>query len=391
MPKKVSSKNTKAEILEAYQELEKSHQELESQKAAMAKSSTTQSSTVASDKNVKTDQNDKMTKPVESSLSPKKETKETESVKFAHVPPLQASGDAQAQMQTVIDAFKQLGENFNVALSQLSTNLLVEASHLKEIRTTVSDESNHLATLYNLKIKEETLSELLKQHENTAQEYQETLQQQREAAEKAWLEQTQAWQTETEETEQRLREQQGLDKKNQQREDSEYHYNQNLKRHLSDEEYEQQKLLQQQTLTELEEKRQREWQELEKALAEREKQFKEFKEKVERFPKDLEAAIKKAKEEGAGIARSQAKVKTDLVAKEIAGEEEVYQLKIHALEEEVAIQTAQIDRLAQQVESALKQAQELAVKAIEGSSSYTSFQALKEIALEQAKNQPKAK
>lgn len=391
MPKKVSSKNTKAEILEAYQELEKSHQELESQKAAMAKSSTTQSSTVASDKNVKTDQNDKMTKPVESSLSPKKETKETESVKFAHVPPLQASCDAQAQMQTVIDAFKQLGENFNVALSQLSTNLLVEASHLKEIRTTVSDESNHLATLYNLKIKEETLSELLKQHENTAQEYQETLQQQREAAEKAWLEQTQAWQTETEETEQRLREQQGLDKKNQQREDSEYHYNQNLKRHLSDEEYEQQKLLQQQTLTELEEKRQREWQEREKALAEREKQFKEFKEKVERFPKDLEAAIKKAKEEGAGIARSQAKVKTDLVAKEIAGEEEVYQLKIHALEEEVAIQTAQIDRLAQQVESALKQAQELAVKAIEGSSSYTSFQALKEIALEQAKNQPKAK
>jgi hypothetical protein len=384
MPKKVSSKNTKAEILEAYQELE-------SQKAAMAKSSTTQSSTVASDKNVKTDQNDKMTKPVESSPLLKKETKETESVKFAHVSPLQASGDAQAQMQAVIDAFKQLGENFNVALSQLSTNLLVEASHLKEIRTTVSDESNRLATLYNLKIKEETLSELLKQHENTAQEYQETLQQQREAAEKAWLEQTQAWQTETEETEQRLQEQQGLDKKIQQREDSEYHYIQSLKRHLSDEEYEQQKLLQQQTLTELEDKRQREWQEREKALAEREKQFKEFKEKVERFPKDLEAAIKKAKEEGAGIARSQAKVKTDLVAKEFAGEDEVYQLKIHALEEEVAIQTAQIDKLAQQVESALKQAQELAVKAIEGSSSYTSFQALKEIALEQAKNQPKAK
>ena len=150
-------------------------------------------------------------------------------------------------------------------------------------------------------------------------------------------------------------------------------------------------MLQQQTITELEEKRQQEWQEREKALAEREKQFKEVKEKVERFPKDLEAAIKKAKEEGAGIARSQAKIKIDLVAKEFAGEEEVYQLKVHALEEEVAIQTAQIDKLAQQVESALKQAQELAVKAIEGSSSYISFQALKEIALEQAKNQPKAK
>jgi len=388
MPKKVSAKNTKSEILEAYQELEKSYQEKESQ-LAMAKS--TPPSTVADDKNVKAQQTEKMTQSAQSSLLSKKEIKETDGAKLSPIAPLQASGDTQAQMQAVIEAFKQLGENFNVALSQLSTNLLVEAAHLKEILTTVDDESNRLTNLYHLKIKEETLSELLKQHEETAQEYQDTLQKQRESTEKSWLEQTQAWKTETEETEQKLREQQGLNTKTQQREDSEYHYNQKLTRHLSDEEYQQQKSQQQQTLFELEEKREREWQEREKALAEREKQSKEFKEKVERFPKDLEAALKKAKEEGAGIARAQAKIKTDLLAKEFAGEEEVYQLKIHALEEEVAVQTAQIDKLAQQVESALKQAQELAVKAIEGSSSHTSFQALKEIALEQAKNQQKTK
>ena len=48
-------------------------------------------------------------------------------------------------------------------------------------------------------------------------------------------------------------------------------------------------------------------------------------------------------------------------------------------------------KLSLQLEAALKQAQELAVKAIEGTSSHGSFEALKEIALEQAKNQPKAK
>jgi ribonuclease HI len=112
---------------------------------------------------------------------------------------------------------------------------------------------------------------------------------------------------------------------------------------------------------------------------------------VERFPKELEAALKRAKEEGAGIARYQAKVKAELAEREFASETEIYQMKIKVLDEETANQKVQIERLSQQVEAMLKQAQELAVKAIEGSSSHSSFQALKEIALEQAKNQLKTK
>lgn len=42
-------------------------------------------------------------------------------------------------------------------------------------------------------------------------------------------------------------------------------------------------------------------------------------------------------------------------------------------------------------ETALKQVQDLAVKAIEGSSNVNSYQAMKEIALEQAKSQAKTK
>ena len=60
---------------------------------------------------------------------------------------------------------------------------------------------------------------------------------------------------------------------------------------------EEQQKQQQQALDLLKEKRLKEWEEREKALAEREKQFEEAKAKVEKFPKDLEAAIKKAKEE----------------------------------------------------------------------------------------------
>ncbi|MEN8217538.1 MAG: hypothetical protein ABFS56_14450 [Pseudomonadota bacterium] len=351
MAKKVTARSTKPEIIAAYNELESAYQELKAKQENMALP---------------------LTEPVPSK---------------ANAPVAQE----EAPMKEVIAALGQMGEKFNTALSQLSTNLLVEASGLKEVRTTVETESSRLASLYGLEIEVDTLSDLLKQYTESAEQYQETFKQKREDAEKAWVEKNQAWQLEKEETGQRLQEQESGDKKTQKREDTEYRYNLTLKRGISDEDDTQKVKQQQEALKELEEARHKAWEEREKALAEREKQFNEHKTKVERFPKELETAIKKAKEEGTGIARHQAKIKAELAAKEFAGEEELNQLKIRSLEGEVADQSSQIDKLSKQLEAALKQAQELAVKAIEGGSSHSSFEALKEIALEQAKNQPKAK
>jgi len=355
MLKKVNSRNTKAEIIAAYNELEKAYKELEAKPMAAP-----------------------LTQPVVA----KKATQE--------VTP-RAVLPEKVGMKEVIATVGQMGEKFNTALSQLSTNLLVEASQLKEVRTTLETESSQLTNLYALQIEDDTLSDLLKDYADTAEQYQDTLKQKREDAEKAWVEKNEAWQIEKEETEQHLHEQESVDNQTQQRENTEYSYNLGLTRGINDEEYNQQKQQQQQALDELEETRRKVWDEREKVLAEREKQFAEDKTKVERFPKELETAIKKAKEEGTGIARHQAKIKVELAAKEFAGEEDVNQLKIGSLEKQVTDQRTQIDKLSQQLEDALKQAQELAVKAIEGNSNQGSFQAIKDIALEQAKNQPKAK
>ncbi len=360
MIKKVTSRNTKSEILEALKELESTYKELESKKV--------------------------LTSPAKAATTPipkvsKKETKET----------VVQPKNAHATMEEMIQALESLGEKFNTALSQLSTNLLVEASHLKEVRTDVDDESNRLASLYDLKIEENTLSDLLKQYSYTAEQLEETLKQKREELEKTWFEKNQASDTEKEEKERALQEQETAVNKTQKRDESEYKYDLTQKRELNNEEYTQQQRQQQQALNEIEEARRQVWDEHEKTLVKREKQFEEDKTKVERFPKELETAIKKAKEEGTGIARHQAKIKVDLVAKEFSGDEEVYQLKILSLEEQVATQAVQIDKLSKQLEAALQQAQVLAVKAIEGTSSHSSFEALKEIALEQAKNPSKTK
>lgn len=387
MNKKIQAKSTKAEILEAYQELEAAFKQLQTQKAtppaapppvapAPAKEEVKQPSVAAPP-------------PTSTSATPK-EKKMATTTTLDMLPKLE-EGVVRANLDAVIKGLGQLGEQFNTALSQLSTSLLIEATRLRDVCTKVEDESTRLATLYSLTIEEDTLSILLKQYADTSVQYEETLRRQREATEKAWLEKTQAWLKEKEETGQRWQEQNQADKKTQTREETAYRYDLTLNRNRSEEDYAQQQKQQQQELETFKEKRLKDWEEREKTLAEREKQFEEAKVKVEKFPKDLEAAIKKAKDEGTGIARHQAKNKADLLAKEFAGEEEVSRLKIRALEEEVTKQSAQIERLNQQLEAALKQVQELAVKAIEGSSSHSSLQALKEVALEQAKSLPKAK
>jgi hypothetical protein len=354
MLKRVNSKNTKAEILDAYKELEKEYKELQTQKPVAT--------------------------PVAKTVAPKATAIATK-----------AEANTQSSMDEVITTLGQMGENFNTALSQLSTNMLVEAASLKEVRTTVEAENARLKNLYGLEIEDDSLEKLINKYIETAEQTQETLKQKREEAEKAWLEKNQAVETEKEEALLRLQEQSSSEKKNHNREDTEYNYDLTLKRNLSKEEKAEQKKQQQQVLDELEETTKKAWDEREKILAKREKEFEESKAKVEGFSKELEQAIKKAKEQGIGIARQQAKIKADLAAQEFSSEEHVFQLKISSLEEQVAHQKGQVDKLSKQLENALKQAQELAVKAIEGSSNQSSFDALKEIALEQAKGQSKTK
>ena len=144
-------------------------------------------------------------------------------------------------------------------------------------------------------------------------------------------------------------------------------------------------------LLETREQQEKQWQEREKGIADREKQYAEAKAKVEAFPQELEQNIKNGKENGRNIGNYQAKVKSDLRAKELEGQKRNYELQIQSLEETIKAQDSRIQSLSKQLDMALKQVQDLAVKAIEGASNASSYQAMKEIALEQVKNQQKGK
>ncbi|MCU0517923.1 MAG: hypothetical protein MUC60_13870 [Oscillatoria sp. Prado101] len=298
---------------------------------------------------------------------------------------------SQQKIVQTLQAIEKLQLGFGSAASELSEKLSLEASRLQEIRESVGEETKQLQELHSLEFAEYSLDNLLQQYEASAKTFVEEVSQRREAVEQEKLEQKKAWDKEQEEQKRAVKERNDLRLQTRQRDTQEYQYDLKQQRQRDVEEYDLRKKGLYKALEEAKQAKEKEWAVREKGIAEREKQFEEAKTKFEAFVKEKEAAIKKGTEEGRGIASYQAKVKADLEAKEVEGQKRIYELRLQSLEQTIQNQEARLASLSKQLESALKQVQDLAVKAIEGASNLNSSQVLKEIALEQAKTIQKSK
>jgi chaperonin cofactor prefoldin len=355
--KKPNDKNTKAEILAAFNELLSEKKTLELQ------------------------------------LSGAKQPEVERNGKSTPTPEIQMnSAPANLQkIESIIEVLSRLQFNFGSAVSDLSEKLATEAVKLQEMRQSVEEEVQQLEALHGLQVTEESLDTLIQQYNDSSKTFNEEFSQQRETIDQEITQDKKAWAKEIEEHRRVVKERNETLSKTKLRDAQEYTYDLNLQRNLDNQTYDQNKKRLYQELEDFQQLQEKQWAEREKAISEREKQFTEAKTKIEGYPKELEAAIKRAKEEGKGIAYHQAKVKADLNAKEVEGSKRTYELRIHSLQETIENQETRLQNLSRQLDAALKQVQDLAVKAIEGSSNNNSFQAVKEIALEQAKNPNKNK
>lgn len=360
MAVKPSDKNTKVQILEAYDQLAQEQKALEAQLKQL-----------------------------------QKETKEKPQAATQKEPQLAAINQQQVasdKMVLTIDSIIKLQSGFGSAVSELSEKLTTEAAKLAELQNSVAEEIKQLEELHDLEeIKEDTLDVLIQAYEDNSKAFQEELTQRQETLDQEIQELRKAWEKEQEEHKRTIKERNDEQSKIRQRDAKEYDYELSLQRSLNNDEYEQIQRNLYKQLEEAKQEQEKTWTEREKAIAEREKQFEELKSKVEAFEKEKEAAIKKAKEEGKGIANYQVKVKADLQNKELEGNKRFYDLRIQSLEQSIQTSEARIQNLSKQLEAAQKQVQDLAVKAIEGASTISSYQAFKEIAMEQAKGQVKGK
>lgn len=301
------------------------------------------------------------------------------------------SASQDASIEGTIAALLALRAGFGAAVSALSAKLTTEASRLTELRGDVDADAKQLKELHGVELSDNTLQTLIQDYQARSEAYRRELTEKRDAFDAEIAAKTAAWVTEKEERARAVAERDEVLKKTRKRTADEYGYDLEQRRKADADAHEQACKARDLELAEQVQVKEKAWAEREKQLADQEAVYADFKAKFEELPQKLEAAVKKAKGEGVGIASAQSRVKADLLAKEIDGERRVFELKVKSLEGTIKERGHQIETLSAQLSAALKQGQDLAVKAIEGASNSTSFQAVKEIALEQAKNAPKNK
>jgi hypothetical protein len=356
MAQKPTDKNTKAEILAAYNQLADEKKALETEAKNIQKQTTLSAKVVPAEP---------------------KATMNT--------------GSNQDKVNNTIANLDSIQLGFGAAVSQLSEKLTTEAAKLAEIRAGVTAEITDLQTLHGLAVDEDTFEQLIENYQTSSKAFGEELSTRQEAQQQEVQTLTKAWNKEQEQNGITVKDRVELDRKNSQREVQEYKYNLDLQRKIDREQSAQQQASLDYELAETKEAQSKAWTEKELTIAEREKLFHETKDKVAAFAQDKEKAIEKAKAEGKGIATWQAKIKSDLYSKEVEGQKRFYDGRIQSLEDTISNQGERLNSLSKQLEAALKQVQDLAVKAIEGSANANSYQTLKEITLEQAKSQAKTK
>lgn len=289
----------------------------------------------------------------------------------------------------VLRGLEGLRSNFGDSANTLQSKLTAEAERLAELRGAVEARVAQLKQLHEIEPSADTLSTLLSTYEQTAESFDDEMQSKRENFEAKQAAQRVEWSKERELHRLSVQERDEALKTARTRDEAEYSYTLQQQRDLDQDTYAQEQLALEAELTAMTQEHQARWDEQEKDLSEREDHYIELKAKVEGFEQTLASAIRSSREEGLAISRRKAKNDADLLAKEREGQLRVNELQIESLTETLNKQQAEISELSAKLTDAQRRAQELAVKAIEGASNETSFVAIKEIAMEQAKTQSK--
>ncbi|MFT5682954.1 MAG: hypothetical protein ACI8RZ_003878 [Myxococcota bacterium] len=295
---------------------------------------------------------------------------------------------------SIIGSLESLQSGFGSAASEISGELTCEASRLAEVLTELEVCRTQLKELHDIEVSDNPqaiTTDLLRQytefsdtfttqHANTTELF---------AAELAGTKVD--WKREHVEHDRATAERDASLKKEQTREDTQYTYDLKQVRQLDEEKYSATLATRDKELNLQIDVRERTWEQREDAVSAQEREQAEATSKAGELDDRLAAAKRQAAEEGAAIARNQAKVKADLLAREIAGEVQVFELQIESMESRLKSQDDQIAALSAKIETTLGSAQDLAVKAIQGAELSSSFETLKRIALEQARGTQKGK
>ena len=253
-------------------------------------------------------------------------------------------------------------------LSQLSDRLEEEVSKYRQVQQAVEAKQKELQDIYEIEKSALSLAALIEaQHQKRQQSEAELAVRKEELTHEIETLRTE-WGKEKKVHEAEIKERNADDQKRREREKEEYKYAFQREQQLAREQFEDEKARLEREIAYRREQMEKELADREKAVAEKETELNELRKHVSAFPKELESTVNRAVKEAVQRVESEARNREELLKKEFDGERNVLNTRIEALEKTVTEQNEHIAKLSQQVEKSYSQVQDIAIKAIEGTS-----------------------
>jgi hypothetical protein len=341
--KRVSEKNTKQEVLDAYLELVKQVEEKR-----------------------------------QAELNPERRIEEKKAEEA-----LKAAGSVVAE--GIDREIGSLKSEIGKMLADVSEKLGAEALRFRNLEKAVQTKEQELRELYGIEKAAATLAALIEGQNRKRQEFDTEMTQHREELQREIDETRLAWQKERQAHDAELRDREATEKKARDREKEQFDYafkrdQQTLRDKLNDEKgtLEKELKLKKETAD-------KDFADRERVLVERETELNALRARAAAFPKELETAVEKAVKEATEKVRLEAKNREDLLKKEFEGERNVLTARTQGQDKAVKELAEQNTRLNTQLEAAYKKVQEIAEKTIESAGHAKALADLQKLLVEQGR------
>ncbi|MBD2313717.1 hypothetical protein H6G20_18780 [Desertifilum sp. FACHB-1129] len=271
-------------------------------------------------------------------------------------------------VDVIVKGLADLQLDFGSIVNELTEKISTETLKLEELKRAKEIETQRLQQLQKVRVVADALYILTQEHQEKLNALRQNAATQQENLEKERVEMRKVWLKEQEEFILSQQEYAERTQRDRQRLEEEYNYEIERLRKVEADDYTERKRILERTLQLTTQEKEKQWQEREKFLSDNAALFAENRQKVEGFEEASKKAYIQAKEEAIQDVNREAKVQAELREKEWQGTKQGYELKIQSLEQTIQRQTEQIGDLSTQLQAAMKQSQELAMRAFSSNS-----------------------
>lgn len=276
-------------------------------------------------------------------------------------------------------------------LGDLAEKLERQVARYQEVCAAINAKTLELNEIYGIEKAAGALVALIEAQNRKRDAFDQEMAQERTRLEAEIHSQREEWEKEQKEREAQIKETNAAEQQKTQRAKLEFEYAFHREQQLARDKFNDEKARLEKELAARKEAAEKDYAAREKTLKEAEAELADLRNKVQRFPDELAAAVKKAALEATEKSNAVSSANVNLLKKEFEGERNVLKARIESSQALVDKQTEQLAKLSQQQEHAYEKVQNIALKAIEGSSAREIAASLQDLLSDQMKKQAKSK